>query len=46
MEEIGCGVGGKEVECILVVGEGDRGMGEEFNCGLRVRGLDRWVRGM
>ena len=45
MEEIVYGVGGTEVECVLVVGEGDRGMGEYFNCELRVRGLDRWVRG-
>ena len=45
MQEIIYGVRGMEVECVLVVGEGDGGVGEDFDRELRVRGLDRWVKG-
>ena len=40
MQEIPNGVGGSEVECVLVVGEGDGGEWEDLNCEVRVRGLD------
>ena len=38
VQEIVFGVSGMEVECVLVVGEGDGGVGEDFDRELRVRG--------
>ena len=46
MQEITYGVSGAKVECVLVMGEGDRGVGEDFDCEVRVRQLDRWVKGV
>ena len=45
MQEIVYGVSRLEVECVLVVGEGDGGVREDFDCEVRVRYLDRWVKG-
>ena len=45
MQEILYGVSGMEMECVLVVGEGDGGVCEDFDRELRVRGLDRWAKG-
>ena len=45
MQEIVYGVRGIEVECVLVVGEGDGGVGEDFDRELIVSGLGRCVKG-
>ena len=37
MQEITNGVSGSEVECVLLVGEGDGGEGEDFDCEMRVK---------
>ena len=37
VQEITNGVSGSEMECFLVVGEGDGGAGKDSDCEVRVR---------
>ena len=37
MQEITNGVSGAKVKCVFVMGEGDGGAGEDFDCEVRVR---------